>query len=452
MMIALMWTHRAAAAEDPQPIALVVKAGRPLHVALDERITVRRVGQPITGTVVEPVYVYDRLVVPAGAKVRGHVRQLADPRKAARIYAMLGGDFSPHRQIVLEFDTLALADGRELPIQTVVGRGVANVKRRVAGASAATKKTGRVERARAEAERRARDAIAEARQRATDALDAMKQPGKMARLKQMAIQRLPYHPQFLNKGTVYAAVLSSPVPFGDGTPVDRAPAGTLPAPESILNARLATALDSGRTPRGTLIEAVVTEPVFSSDHQLILPEGTTLGGEVTFSREARRFHRNGQLRFLFESVQVGDEDRAKLLAALYSVQTGAGDRVAVDDEGGTSVTNSNTRFIAPALAILALRASTDRDERRLDNDADDVEASSAAETGSIGSGSLGGFLGFGLIGTALTHFSHPVGVAIAAVGVARTMYSNVLAKGKNVAFPVDTAIQLQLAPGPTPAK
>ena len=35
----------------------------------------------------------------------------------------------------------------------------------------------------------------------------------------------------------------------------------------------------------------ITETVFSADHQVILPEGTRLTGEVTFAMPARRFHR-----------------------------------------------------------------------------------------------------------------------------------------------------------------
>ena len=55
---------------EPKPtIELVVEAGRPLQVALDQRVSVKRVGQPVTGTLVDPVYGYDRILVPAGTKV-----------------------------------------------------------------------------------------------------------------------------------------------------------------------------------------------------------------------------------------------------------------------------------------------------------------------------------------------------------------------------------------------
>ena len=45
---------------DP-PVELVLQAARPLQVALDARVTAHHVGQRVTGTLVQPVYVYDRV-------------------------------------------------------------------------------------------------------------------------------------------------------------------------------------------------------------------------------------------------------------------------------------------------------------------------------------------------------------------------------------------------------
>jgi hypothetical protein len=439
-----------AGAPNDSRIDLVVETGRSLHVRLDERITVKRIGQPVSGTLIEPLYAYDRIVVPAGTAVRGHIAQFEATPKAARIRALLGGDFTSHRGVVLEFDTLVFADGHEVPLRTVVKGGIANVKWRVAGASD-KKRTGAAGRARDAAEQKVRDAVSTAKEKAGEAVAALRDPGKMDRLKEMAINRLPYHPQFLRKGFVYDAVLVEPVPFGAADAVERAPAGSAPAPESILTARLARTLDSATTERGTVVDAVLTEPVFSADHRLILPEGTKLTGAVTFVKKARRLKRNGQLRFLFERMQAPEQEPAKMLAALHSVQAGDDAHVVLDDEGGASVTNSKTRFIAPALAVLALAASADGPERH-GGDADVAGVGSTTAGGSRAGGGLGGYFGFGLAGVALSRIARPIGVAFAIVGVARTVYSNVLAKGDEVSFPADTPIQLQLAPGPESAK
>jgi hypothetical protein len=137
-----------------------------------------------------------------------------------------------------------------------------------------------------------------------------------------------------------------------------------------------------------------------------------------------------------------------LLAALHSVQASGDDHVAVDEEGGTSLTNPKTRFIAPTLAILALHASIEQDGHRFADPDGDGSLHTAGS--GIGSRGMGGFLGFGLLGAGIGQITRPIGIALSVVGVARTMYTNILGKGRDVSFPVDTPIQVQLAPGPTP--
>ena len=461
-LLSMAGTTQAAFAQSDQPsIDLVVNAGRPLRVALDERIQLKVVGQPVTGTVTEPVYAYDRIVIAVGTRVRGHVAHIDGGSKFVRLRAYLNGNFSPTKQAVLQFDTLLLDDGGEMPIDTVVTGGIPNVTRNVAGGSKATRREQTAStdeatnptlaaRARSEIRQRTSDAVSEAKQRVSDgfaSIKSLRDPGQLSRLKDAAVQQLPYHPQYLAKGTVYDAELSSPISFGRVVPAVAAPAGTAPAPDSILTARLATTLDSSKTPRGTPFEAVITETVFSADHQVILPEGTKLTGEVTFATPARRFHRNGRLRFLFERVQVPNQEPAPLLGALHAIDASGDDRVAVDDEGGATLDNSNTRFIAPALSLLSLRASMDGDGHRYaDPDGDGSIKTAGSAAGSRG---VGGFIGMGLIGAAVSQITRPVGIAMGIYGAVRTTYTNVLGKGREVTFPADTPIQVRLAPGPS---
>jgi type IV secretory pathway VirB10-like protein len=447
----------AAAQSIESPIDLIVDAGRPLRVALDERIRLRQVGQAVTGTVTEPVYAYDRIVIPVGTRVRGHVLAIDSGSKFVRARAYLGGNFSPPKHAVLQFDTLILDEGREASIETVVKGGVPNVARRVASGSTANGHAASdneasptlATRARGEIRQRASDATSRAKQQVHDAVTTVKslrQRAQWSRIKDAAVQQMPYHPQYLAKGTVYDVELSSALAFGQVIPAAAAPAGTSPAPDSILTARLATTLDSSKTPRGTAFEAVITETVFSADHRVVLPEGTKLTGTVTFSAPAGRFHRNGRLRFLFERVQVPNQPSAPLLGALHAIDASRDDRVAVDDEGGATIENSKTRFIAPALAILSLHASLEGDGHSFaDPDGDGSIRTAGSGAGSRG---VGGFIGMGLIGAAVSQITRPVGIAMGVYGAARTIYSNVLGKGQEVIFTADTPIQVRLAPGP----
>ena len=63
-----------------------------------------RVGQTISGTLVEPLYAYDRVVLPAGTPVVGHLASLENPSKLTRFRAWSSADFSPRRHATLAFD------------------------------------------------------------------------------------------------------------------------------------------------------------------------------------------------------------------------------------------------------------------------------------------------------------------------------------------------------------
>src|SRR5260370_22571179 len=57
----------------PQAIALAVAKSTPLQVALDKGVRVKKVGQPVHGRLVQPVYAFDRLGVPTGTEGDGRI-------------------------------------------------------------------------------------------------------------------------------------------------------------------------------------------------------------------------------------------------------------------------------------------------------------------------------------------------------------------------------------------
>ena len=160
----------ARANAQPSPITLELKAGHPFRVALDEKVSIKRVDQPVTGTVVEAVWAYDRIVIPAGTPVRGHIARIDSGSRLVRARAYLGGDLSPPRLAILQFDTLVL-DGREIAMNTVVTGGVPDVERQFAGGSDVRRTDGDVNgddtndglaaRAKSEVRERTREALVE---------------------------------------------------------------------------------------------------------------------------------------------------------------------------------------------------------------------------------------------------------------------------------------------------
>jgi hypothetical protein len=439
-----------AAAQASGSIDLVVKSGTALQIALDSRVTVKRVGQAIGGTLVSDVYAYDRVVFPAGARAVGHIDRFEQAPRLERIRALAGGNFTTLRRAIVRWDALVLDDGRRVDIDSVVTGTPGRVRRQVAGGreSADAAKDTDDDSLAAQARAEVTQQIDQRTQQIKDAIAAIKEPGKMDRLKEALINRLPYHPQFLSKGWVFNASLQSPVPVGSVEPLAVAADGELPAPDSIVTARLVTPLDSAKTPKGTPIEAIVTAPVFSADHRLILAEGSTLRGEVTLAKPAGHLRRNGRLRFLIESVQPPEQGARPMLASLHSVEASADDALSVDEEGGAKVENPGSRFVAPALALFALRGTVHPGSRRFDGDDDDGQLRSPG----VGARSTGGFIGWGAIGLVLSQVSQPAAVAFAAIGSARSVYSSFFAKGRDVSFAVNTPVEVRLAPGPSRAQ
>src|SRR5258706_4084484 len=98
-------------AADPPAVDLIVNPGRALQVTLEKSVRLRHVGQPVTAILSEPLYSYDRIVVPAGAKVFGHIEQLTPLSKKARAMRYARGDFASPVAVTLRFDSIAREDG-----------------------------------------------------------------------------------------------------------------------------------------------------------------------------------------------------------------------------------------------------------------------------------------------------------------------------------------------------
>ena len=132
----------------------------------------------------------------------------------------------------------------------------------------------------------------------------------------------------------------------------------------------------------------------------MLPEGTRFTGRITLSQHARLFHRGGKLRFTIENVDLRQSEVAWDHAATPR-QTAQGELVAVeanpngvkiDSEGTATATESKTRLLRPVIAALVAAKS-------LDNDAGKQTASGSGAAPNTLGRSLGGFSGFGLLGT-----------------------------------------------------
>ena len=113
-------TATEAGETSPVAIPLDVPAGTPLPVLLDKEVRIRKSGQSIHGKIAEPVYAFDKLVVPVGSDISGSVTRIAGVPALRRTMAALDANFSPTRDVEITFDQLSLPDGRHIPIHTHV--------------------------------------------------------------------------------------------------------------------------------------------------------------------------------------------------------------------------------------------------------------------------------------------------------------------------------------------
>ena len=141
-----------------ETVPLVVPKGMAVQIALDKEVRIRKVGQSISGHVVEPVYALDKLVVPVGTAVTGQITKIGDVSKGKRTLDALDAEFTPARSIDVEFNEFVLPDGKHLPIQTRVTPGSGQVTQFVSAADVDKKKG-----VKDEAAEKAKEAKAEAK-------------------------------------------------------------------------------------------------------------------------------------------------------------------------------------------------------------------------------------------------------------------------------------------------
>ena len=417
----------------PVVMPMSIPAGTPIKVALDSEVRIRRAGQAIHGKTTEPVYAFDKLLIPAGTTVRGKVSAIDGVPKKVRTLQAMDGNFSPVRSVHVQFDDLVMADGRMVAMQTVSSPAPNGVLRFVPAKAKAQKN--KVEDAASTKISQTRQQI---RQQWSDLQKQIHEPGKLHKLKRMAIAQLPVHPQYMETGTSFNADLQQPLDFG--TESLKAEAlmgiGSPPPTGSVVHARLVTPLSSATSKKGEVVEALLTEPLVASN-QLILPEGSMIRGSVMQAQPARRLARNGQLRILFHEVAPPNGVAEKVQTSLEGVAVAKGENLKLDDEGGAQVTTPKTRYLTTGIQVMLAATSA-----MPDNDA----RAGGGGGGDLGGSAANGASGFRFVGMAVGMIarSRVVASGFGAYGAATSIYYKFLARGRDVVYPKDMAMVIGL--------
>ena len=414
-------------------IPLTVPPGTPLKLALDSEVRVREVGQAIHGKTTEPVYTFDKLLIPAGTVVNGKVSAIDSVPGKTRVLDATDGNFSPARHVHVQFDELVMADGRHVALQTVASPAPDGVLRFVSANDA--EKKNKVEDAAGKKVSATRQAI---HQQWSELQKQIHEPGKMHKLKRIALAQLPVHPQYIDVGTSFSANLVQPLDFGTEAlkPEALTNIGSTPPNGSVVHARLVTPLSSSTARKGDPVEALITEPLVASDH-LILPEGSVIKGSVVEVYAARPLGRNGQLRILFRQVAPPNGLEQKVETNLEGVAVAKDEHLKLDAEGGAQVTTPRTRYLTTGIAVIlaATQAAPDRDAGQ-----------GNPSVGEAGSSAANGASGFRFVGMIVGLAAHTrlVSAGFGSYGAAMSIYYRFLARGRDVVYPKDMAMVIGL--------
>ncbi len=410
--------------------SITVPSGTPLPVQVDRELPMRA-GEPLRGELMYPVYVGERLVLPAKTVVTGTVVSLK-PDRTRRIHARLRADFTPFHIPAVRFDHVLLADGTSVPLATGTATDGAPIYRLVAPAP---HKGGMVAQQLRVLEQAVKDRVA-----------VVTGPNKAERLKQFFWSQMPYHPERIAKGTAWtvetAAALDVPV-SASAAASGPAASGASPAangePEKtwVLQAYLNQAISSAASKTGETIRATVATPVLNADGSVAVPVGSVMTGSVTQARPARSFGRAGVLRFSFRELKLPGEDAMSVQAALTGADSASDGEMAMNSEGEVKP-KPQDKVIVPLLLIALAARPLDRDGGR-DNHMLGKDAVASNALGMIGL----------IVGTAAQRPNLAAGIGY--YGAAISIYERIFRTGKEVRFGRDTRVVIQTTARRAPA-
>jgi hypothetical protein len=412
----------------------------PLSIELP-RHSPMRAGEQLEGRLLYPVYVGNRVALPSGATLRGRIIRL-DSDRSRRIHSRLRGDFTPFHVPVVQFDQVLLQNGVVEPIFCSNAKDGVVILR--LSPPPGQKKGSLIRRQWSDLKQRAKKTTA-----------LFTAPGRGDRFVQFVYTQLPYHPQRIETGTTWTVELAQPlrVQLDDSPPIAPADStyagkrGSIISPKADpvkqsgeqtrewhLRAYLQQTISSARAKPGDTFHAYVAEPIFDSDHAVVVPEGSLLTGEITQAKPARSFGRQGKLRFHFKELKLPSGFSQPVEGTLSGVDSDKSANLQIDPEGGIQPQSQNRVVVPLLLTLLAGRAFDDDENQTLNH----AVASN----------------GFGIVGrvVGIAASSRNVAAGIGIYGAALSFYDLWLARGHDVVFPKDTRVEMTTTPTRSPLK
>ena len=402
----------------PSPVEPVLAKGTSLQVEILHHYPVKA-GKPIEAFLMHPIYADGKLVVATNTPLEGRVIALL-PDTKTRWRARLRGDFTPFHTVRVQFDQLMLPSGPVSISAEPAANGAPVLHLTAPGVSPKQSFVAR--------------RWSEAKANMHDRIGFFTAPGKGDRALQMLYHQLPYHPQRIEANTAWSFELTAPLQLPETIAAlpDHPPVAAANGRPEIwsVNATLTRDLTSATAKPGDAVEALVVEPVYDHDKQLVVPQGAKLIGKVSIATPAKSLGRNGKLRFTFQEVQFPQGYHREVEGALAGAATEKTQDLKLDAEGTVTPRNKSSAIAPILLTMLASRA--------LDNDAD---GNLTVQTG-VASNGFG--LAGRIVGMAAGNRNFAAGIGFYAAGL--SAYDNFLRNGRDVVFPHNTRIEIETTP------
>ncbi len=405
----------------------------PLSIELLQHVPMKT-GKSLQGRLLYPAYVDNHLVLPAGTALRGRVMQL-EPDRSHRIHSRLRGDFTPFHTPVVQFDQLVLPDGTLESVETGSTKDGVPVLRL---SPPPGKRKGSFLARQWDAQK----------ERLKEMGAVFTAPGRGDRLVQLLYTQLPWHPERIEAGTAWTVTLDQPLSVqAINTPPKAVPAAVATSPDPAsdqtsdqasekvkewrLRAYLQQTISSAKQKPGDRFDALVAEPVYDADHTVAVPQGTILVGEITQTKPARSFGRNGKLRFRFRELTFPSGFVQPVQGTVAGIDANKASNLEIDSEGGVQQKPQNRVIVPLVLTLLAGRA--------LDEDGSEIAHSAVGSNG------------FGIVGRLIGILSsRNVAAGIGAYGAALSIYELWLTHGHDVVFTKNTRVEVNTTPSRSP--
>jgi hypothetical protein len=399
----------------PAAKELIVPRGTSLQVEIARAHPMKK--GIIEGQLLHPIYIQGKLAVPKDTLVVGNVVAL-EPDMKTRWHGRLQGDFTPFDTAQVRFNEIVLPTG---PLPITAGTAAAGAPLLQLTAPGARPKESLVAREWTQAKARVRERV-----------DWFIAPGFGDRALQMLYHQLPYHPQRIEAHTAWSFELSAPLDLPGLPPTPALSSFSVAGPKRpetwTVPAVLTQELTSARAKPGDPVEALVVEPVFDRDKQLVVPQGSMLIGKVTTAKAARSLGRNGKLRFIFQQVRFPEGFGKPVVGAVAGATAEKAQDLQMDAEGTITPRNQSSAIAPLLLTMLASRAL-------------DEDGNITADTGVASNGF--GILGR-IVGLAAGDRNLAAGLGYYAAGL--SLYENFLRPGRDVVFAKDTRIEIETTP------